>query len=163
MRVTDERGSAMMEFVLSLPFLWLIIMLSIGFGAGWISKHRAAVIVREHAFLDSSNTATSAAEAELLDAVRLSGGFSIQPTGAGLNASGLDKVLELLGKASSAHKVCFDGQRELSVRPLPSIPFTECFEVDSNFWTYEETKDRRAAIVAGAIGGGMFFGILGGM
>src|SRR5262245_26031573 len=115
MSIRDNRGSAMMEFVLSLPFLWLIITLCIGFAGGVLARHRAAVVVREHAFLDSSNAGTSEIEAESLGAVKLRGTFSSSPTGRRLDEAGLDKVLALLGRVSNAHKVCFEGSRDQNV------------------------------------------------
>lgn len=154
MRLSSERGSAMMEFVLSLPFLWLIIALSLGFGAGVLSRHRVAVIVREHGFTDAANASMTEREAELLRAMRFSGAYSVEHTGSGLEGDGdFDFVRRLLAKASNAHKLCFEGSRRPIVNVLPEIAVSACFEVDSNFWTYEETKDERNAMMGAALAG----------
>src|SRR3712207_1521323 len=117
----SERGSVMMELVLALPFLWIIIALSIGFGAGWLARHRAAVLVREHAFVDASTTMMSELERAGLGAVRLSGDFNVEQTGAGLSGNGLEYVFTLLAGASNAHKLCFQGERQSNTRLLPTV------------------------------------------
>jgi len=162
MRLRSERGSAMMEFVLSLPFLWLIIALALGFGAGVLSRHRLTVVVREHGFTDASDANLPQREAELLRAMRFSGAYSVQNTGSGLGGGGgLDLVRGLLAKASNAHKLCFEGSRRPTVKVLPQIAVSACFEVDSNFWTYDETKDERTAMIGAALGGAIVGSFLG--
>jgi len=154
MRLSSERGSAMMEFVLSLPFLWLIIALSLGFGAGVLSRHRVSVIVREHAFTDAANESMTPREADLLRAMRFSGAYRSEPAGSGFQGGGqLKEVLKLLAKASNAHKLCFEGSRQSTVNMLPEVAVSSCFEVDSNFWTYDETKDQRNAMMGAALAG----------
>lgn len=162
LRPSSERGSAMMEFVLSLPFLWLIIALCLGYGAGILSRHRASVIVREQALTSPGSTSMPQRDMELLRAVRLSGDYSVQRTGDGLEgAAGLDIVMRILASMSNAQKLCFDGIRQTNVGPLPDVALISCFEVGSNSWTYDETRDVRVAMIAGAIGGGFLGDLIG--
>lgn len=52
-----ERGAAILEFVLVLPFLFLILVLVVDFGTALIARQRAAVAVRELAFRHSARSA----------------------------------------------------------------------------------------------------------
>jgi len=163
MRTSADNGVAMLEFVLMLPFIWIVLVLTFDFGQAFLERQRTLVAVRELAFRHTAEVAergdTSvdaswhAVERDTLDAKRLEGEAFLDRRGDGTcsRRSGdavdegavgrsLGKLGAALGRLSSAHvyEVSARGPR-VAGRLLPSAVHERCFVVDGSPWTIHET------------------------
>jgi hypothetical protein len=95
-------------------------------------------------------------EQTALQAVKVTGSFSTQSAGAnlsgdeGLIGGFIDKVL---GGVSATRRICLDGSKPQPVRILPAVNMTECFDIDSNSWTYNELGGKATAVAEAAMAG----------
>jgi hypothetical protein len=141
----------MLEFVLALPFLWIVIALSFGGGSGWLARHQVRILTRERALTGPAHVNTSD-EQRGLRATDVTGGFADSSSEPSLAGSSLTR--RLLSGVSGTERVCFDGRKSPPARLFRTVPISECFEVDSGTWTYADTEGRLGDALASALGSG---------
>jgi hypothetical protein len=146
-----ERGSAMLEFILALPFLWIVIALAIGAGAGLLARHRVEVLTRERGLAATSDV-TAQEERAGLAAARLTGSFSRSSSGPAL--PGGSYAQRMLSSLSATERVCFSGTTSPAAALLRPVQVNDCFEVDTGTWTYEQTQGRVWETLAASLGSG---------
>jgi len=162
-----EDGAAMLEFVLALPFIWIILMLTINFGHGFLERHRSIVAARELALRHSQEVADGTENMAALiarleqDTLELRGLKAIMsgPDDGGCSGEGgardARRVSESFneGGSSSAGKKISDFLGRLSMTQvyslqaegpevgglLPAATHSACFAIDGHTWTYHET------------------------
>ena len=170
----DESGSSMLEFVLVLPFVFIIIVLSVDFSASLLTKQRTMVAAREVGFLHSRlaaapqnkcksldevmNTAKLTINNEILKQENLNGQFSFASSGSSeFNSqfSGgfdLPVISSLLGGVSKTQGYTVKVQNNPPVATLlKKITVEESFVVDGLPWTYYEMPDGYLGLALGNI------------
>jgi hypothetical protein len=156
----NDAGVAMLEFVLTLPFIWTILALTLYFGMAYLERQRTMVAVREVAFRHASlagqsgarsvGTDGSVVSAALLQPRGISGTFSMSAGNGGCPDRGgsadpsvlsgvFTGVTSFVGRMSSTqvYQLSARGQR-VSGRLLPQGVHERCFAVDVSPWTYRE-------------------------
>jgi Flp pilus assembly protein TadG len=159
-RLAEEAGVSMLEFVLTLPFIWTILALTLHFGTAYLERQRTMVAVREVAFRHASLSAQSGprdvggdgrtVSAALLQPRKIAGSFSMSASNGGCPGRGgtadespirgaFSSVINFVGRMSSTqvYQLSARGQR-VSGRLLPQAVHERCFAVDVSPWTYRE-------------------------
>jgi Flp pilus assembly protein TadG len=149
--LADPRGSAMLEFVLSLPFLWIVIALALGTGGGWLARHRVQVLTRERALAVTADV-TAPDERAGLRQVKASGSFSSSSRGPSLPGGSL--MQQMLSRLKATERVCFSGTKRPAASLFRAVRMTDCFEVDTGTWTYAQTQGRVWDTLAASLGSG---------
>jgi hypothetical protein len=160
-RTAIEKGMAMMEFVLVLPFIWIILSLSMNFALTLLERQRTLVALREVGFrqstaasADGSDDVTSTADAVIADTLRprrVTATFALREDEAGCrpdadNASAgvvrsvLSGMSRFNGSMSSTQVYSSSARgQQLTGRLLRQPSYSGCFAVDAYTWTYRET------------------------
>jgi hypothetical protein len=150
-RLFDARGSAMLEFVLALPFLWIVIALALGTGSGGLARHRVQVLTRERALAVTPNV-TAQDERTGLRAVKVSGSFTSSSRGPALPPGSLAQ--QMLSGMTATERACFAGTKRPAAAFFRSVRMADCFEVDTGTWTYAQTQGRVWDTLAASLGSG---------
>lgn len=152
----------MLEFVLMLPFIWIILVLIFDFGQALVERQRTMVAVREVAFRHSARIGSGdlgdvsgiggEVAGDTLRVRRMSASFQVSGgdsrcpgRGPSVDESGLqqvfEKVQEFLARMSSSqvYQASAYGQ-PVAGRLLPQPTYSGCFAVDARPWTYAETQ-----------------------
>jgi Flp pilus assembly protein TadG len=161
-RRTGETGSSMLEFVMMLPFIWIILVLILDFGRGFLERQRTYVALRElgirQSFAaarggDSSvQTIANQLTQDTLGLRRMSATFSTSEgnniscpnRNPGTDDGGLQGVLAgmsgFMGRMSSTQLYETNAQGQpLAGRLLPQRLYEGCYAIDVHPWTYAET------------------------
>jgi len=161
-RAAAPDGSAMLEFILVLPFIFIVLVLIFNFGQAFLARHRALVAVREiglrhsAALADSNdgslfqNTARQV-ESEILAPRGMTANVERTPNGTCPAAAGeqadssfLSSAFKVMGgllgrvSSSSTYDITVTAP-PLTGRLLAGQSFRACFAVDSGTWTKRET------------------------
>ncbi len=151
----------MLEFVLVLPFIWIVMALTMNFGLAYLEHQRSLVALREVAIrhaaaLAGSQSADMGAKAAELtnDTLRprqMSASFTLQmgsPSCPGRGGSGdggllsgvFSSVQRFAGhlSATQMYQSQATGQRPIG-RLVPQLSHAGCYALDVNPWTYGET------------------------
>ncbi len=161
-RSRDARGVAMLEFVLVLPFVWIVMALSLNVGLAYAERQRSMVAIRELALRHSAERASATPGAVASVGERVSGqllsprGISAafrsaasgtcprDPEAARPGAirealSGFEGFLRAVS-SSQSYELSANGQPMVGSL-LPPPVHAVCFAVDGATWTYAETGD----------------------
>jgi hypothetical protein len=187
--VSDERGAAMLEFVLMLPFIWLVLVLLFDFGQAFLERQRTLVAAREvairyNAQVDASGDTSYGAirgqvARDTLGVRNLTGvfgdsdsdncpghndGISLGPIGGALHSgmSGLDAVMGgFLGAISSTtvHEVSAQG-RPVAGALFLKPSYSACVAIDSGSWTSSQVGGLLGIVKALVKGAGNLIGSL---
>jgi Flp pilus assembly protein TadG len=153
----------MLEFVLVLPFIWLILALTLNFGMALVERQRAMVAIRELAMRHSAalasdlaapiDPAVAAITAQTLQARGMAGRFTYAPRegtcprdGEGADDAPVRDVFGVFGaflndaSSSQSYRLTATG-RPLVGRLLEPQVHSHCFAIDGGSWTYRETGD----------------------
>lgn len=155
--MTDEQGIAMLEFVLVLPFIWVILALCFNFGQALLERQRALVAVREVGMRHLAGLAVgqddiagvvSVLAKDTLAPRQMSASFRIDDArvtcpGEAVNDSEVRMAFSVIGsqlkRLSSTHEYEVSASGPALVgRWLPRPTHTACFALDSSPWTYAE-------------------------
>jgi len=181
-RLRRQRGDSMAEFVLVLPFIWIILVLTVDFADMLLARQRVLVSIREVAWRhlqlvgtgvggakasdeDRLSTAVDQVNREILGTRKLAGQFRRFPVEFGEVNSGAGgspdlaagEVGSFLGGLSGAQRYTV----EVDYGPVfgtlvPSRNLEASFFVDGNPWTYRELPGGYMGMLGrslGAIGG----------
>jgi hypothetical protein len=154
-RAADTTGASMLEFVLVLPFIWIVLALSFNFGLALVEKQRALVATREYALRDTMALAGGRREnvaarvtADTLAPRGMSGSYRAEASsgcpdrggsGAADRGGVIADVSRFLGRVSSTqvYRTSMSGQ-PLASPLLPKPAYASCFAIDSNPWNYHD-------------------------
>ena len=158
----DQRGVAMLEFVLMLPFVWVVLALILNFGLAFLERQRTLVAARELGIRHSVARARVRAApvqsvgdrvtSQLLAPMGMSSEYTTYDTGAcpqdgepvdaGSVRDGLGMLLSFLGdtSASRSYRVRAEGRPVVGTL-LPKPVHGVCFAIDSGTWTHAETGE----------------------
>jgi hypothetical protein len=156
-----DGGMAMLEFVLVLPFVWMILVLALNFATALLERQRMLVATREAGMrhlaalgggevsLDAIASALAGdmlAQRQLTASFTTSGGFAECPAAGGsVDASRIRGAFiesdSVMNRLSSSHVYAATGSgRRLVGRWLSQPRYVSCFAVDASPWTYRETQ-----------------------
>jgi len=170
-----QAGVAMLEFVLMLPFVWIVLVLILDFGQGFLEQQRTMVAVREVAIRNAQGVGGDVAGDVLADtfgrrgmtatfAASDGGTCPRQPS---MDEGQLDSVLSMdlgwLGSAASGalgnlskttvYEVTAQGG-PIAGRLLEPRAYQACFAIDEGTWTKDQLHgygDIIANVVKGAV------------
>src|SRR5688500_17544574 len=145
---SHDAGSSMLEFVLALPFIWIVLAVCFNFGMALVERQRTLVTAREAGMRTAAGLDVSGdLERDILRArgmrasIESSEGRATCPApGGGPDDSALHQAViaggGMLGRLSGSqvHEVRATG-RPLVGRWLPQPRYRACFAVDSGTWT----------------------------
>jgi Flp pilus assembly protein TadG len=161
-RAAASDGAAMLEFILVLPFIFIVLVLIFNFGQGFLARHRALVAVREIGLRYSLVLAESRSgspfedtarqvESEILAPRQMTANVERRPNGTcpaatdeqadgGALSDAFKDMASVLGRisSSSTYNITVTAP-PLTGRLLANRTFRSCFAVDSGTWTKHET------------------------
>lgn len=156
----------MLEFILVLPFIWIILMLTINFGHSFLERHRVLVAAREiglrHGQQVAGGTDNIAAAIDEVkqDTLALRGlegiiggpdgecpgdGGPVDRTeilgafGEGSFSEAGKKLGEFLGAISMTQVYSVQAEGPQIGGLLPAARHASCFAIDGSTWTFDET------------------------
>jgi len=156
----SERGVAMLEFVMMLPFVFIILVLLFNFGQGYLARQRMLVAVREMGLRHSEAVGVGGASmdaiardlaGDTLQLRRLTAQFAQRDDGTcpgradespdgRFGRSAFREFASFMGRISSSHSYDVDVTLpRLAGRVLANRRFIACFAIDDNPWTIYET------------------------
>lgn len=159
--ISHEHGIAMIEFVLVLPFIWIILALSMNFALTLLEHQRTLIALREVGFRQSTaasaggprevTQAANAVTADTLRPRRVSATFTLRenetrcrPDGDNGGGGIVQPIFAGMGRftgrmsSTQVYSSSARGQR-LTGRLLRQPTYASCFAVDAYTWTYRET------------------------
>jgi len=152
----------MLEFVLMLPFIWIVLVLILDFGQGFLERQRTMVAVREVAIRTAQGAGGDVfgdVSRETFTARRMTATFAEDEGGTcgrqeGFDAGPIDNALEpgggwdvvrgalssALGRVSRTRTYHVTAQGPpVAGRLLDARPYRGCFAIDNGTWTFSET------------------------
>jgi hypothetical protein len=159
----STRGSVSMEFLLMLPFVWLILMLTFAVGSRTLARHRGLVAVREVGVRQLAMNAANASPSEetlaeiqrtTLTPRRVTGQLRFEPAGeAGSGLERLPIVGSFLAGLTGAGRAGFEGSSPPVSRFLPSGPDRAGFYAGAGTWTHDEAPGGLLGALVRQMGG----------
>jgi len=158
---SDECGVAMLEFVLMLPFIWVILALVLNFGLALLERQRTMVAVREVGIRHTAQFA-STPEAQLApvvdqviaqnlahrnmtaQVVDLGDDGECPRDGEGVDRGPVEdafrKFQDFFESISASRSYLITAQGQPLIGPLlPDDEYSMCFAIDGSPWTKTET------------------------
>jgi hypothetical protein len=168
-RLGRESGVAMLEFVMMLPFIWIILVLIFDFGQGFLERQRAMVAAREAGIRSAMGRKNAAQEVvgDTLEPRGMGGDFDIADGGtcprqdpfnqqqltdafdtSGLWGELIQGISSLLGRVSKTKAYALTAHgRPITGRLLDAQPYKVCFAIDDGTWTSEEIGGNYGSII----------------
>jgi hypothetical protein len=161
-RLRRDSGVAMLEFVLMLPFIFVVLLLVVDFGQGLLERQRTLVAVREVALRHARdvgepgtgpkwNRTQSQVTADVLKPRALVPAYFLDrhdgcpgrhadPPDDSWRSQGAELVNRVLGTISASHYFEIEARGSpIAGRLLPQPTYAVCMALDGNPWTYDET------------------------